>query len=137
MAKANHQELAELGQSLWVDNILHSYINSVVVQDLIDKGIVRVTANPTIFEKAISGSNDYDEAIEALVKEGKSAADIYKILIIEDISNAADIFRPVHDRTDGVDGFISIEVAPSLAHDTAGTIKEAVESHGLIKRPNV
>jgi len=71
------------------------------------------------------------------VKEGKSAADIYKILIIEDISNAADIFRPVHDRTNGVDGFISIEVAPGLAHDTEGTIKEAVEFHDLLKRPNV
>src|SRR4029453_7558895 len=133
MAKTKLQELADLGQSPWLDNIRRSYITSGGMQELIDRGILGVTANPTIFEKAISGSDDYDEAIEALVKEGKTAADIYKILLIEDISNAGDIFRPVHDRTDGVDGFISIEVAPGLAHDTEGTITEAEEFHSLIK----
>ena len=94
MAKTKLQELAELGQSPWLDNIRRRLITSGGMQDLIDKGIVGVTANPTIFEKAISGSTDYDSAIEELVKEGKSPADIYKILIIEDISSAADVFRP-------------------------------------------
>ena len=137
MSKTKLQELAELGQSPWLDNIRRSLISSGGMQYLIDQGIVGVTANPTIFEKAISGSNDYDSAIEELVKEGKSPADIYKILIIEDISNAADVFRPVYDRTNGLDGFISIEVAPGLAHDTEGTITEAVEFHSLLNRPNV
>ena len=87
MAKTKLQQLAELGQSPWLDNIRRSLITSGGLQELIDRGIVGVTANPTIFEKAISGSTDYDDAIEQLVKEGKSSADIYKILIIEDISN--------------------------------------------------
>jgi transaldolase/glucose-6-phosphate isomerase len=137
MAKTTLQQLADLGQSPWLDNIRRGFISSGGLQDLIDKGIVGVTANPTIFEKAISGSTDYNEGIEALVKENKSSADIYKILIVEDIGNAADVMRQVYDRTDGLDGYISIEVAPGLAHDTEGTIKEAVDYHGLLNRPNV
>jgi transaldolase len=137
MAKTTLQQLAELGQSPWLDNIRRSFIANGGMQDLIDKGILGVTANPTIFEKAISGSSDYDTAIEQLNKEGKSPEEIYKILIVQDISAAADLFRPVHDRTNGLDGFISIEVAPGLAHDTEGTIAEAVEFHGLLNRPNV
>src|SRR6266550_3782516 len=137
MAKTKLQELAELGQSPWLDNIRRGFISSGGLQELINKGIVGVTANPTIFEKAISGSTDYDEAIERLVREGKSSADIYKILIVEDIGNAADVMRQVYDRTNGLDGYISIEVAPGLAHDTQGTIKEALDYHGLLKRPNV
>lgn len=138
MTKTTLQQLFdEQGQSPWLDNIRRGFIASGQLQDLIDKGIVGVTANPTIFEKAISGSTDYDEAIDSLVKEGKSAADIYKILIVEDISSAADVFRPVFERTKGLDGYISIEVAPGLAHDTQGTVKEALEFQGLIKRPNI
>ncbi|MEO8288584.1 MAG: bifunctional transaldolase/phosoglucose isomerase [Chloroflexota bacterium] len=137
MAKTTLQQLADYGQSPWLDNIRRGLISSGGLQELIDKGIVGVTANPTIFEKAISSSNDYDSAIEELVKAGKTSDEIYKILIVEDISAAADVFRQVYDRTNGLDGFISIEVAPGLAHDTQGTIKEAVEFHDLIKRPNV
>src|SRR5215210_3665159 len=121
MDKTPLQQLADFGQSVWLDNIRRGEITSGRLKKMIDDGVVGVTANPTIFEKAISGSTDYDTAIEELVKEGKSAADIYKILIVDDITNAAQIFRTVYDRTEGRDGFISIEVAPSLAHDTEGT----------------
>src|SRR5258708_40014446 len=105
MAKTTLQQLADLWQSPWLDNIPRSLISNGGLQAFIDSGIVGVTANPTIFEKAISGSTDYDSAIEDLVKDGKSAGQIYKILLIEDISNAADVFRPVYDRTKGLAGF--------------------------------
>jgi transaldolase/glucose-6-phosphate isomerase len=131
------QQLADIGQSVWQDNIRRGQIVSGELKKMIDDGVLGVTANPTIFEKAISGSTDYDAAIEELVQAGKSADDIYKILIVQDISDAADIFRPVYDRTNGGDGFISIEVAPALAHDTEGTIKEAMEFWETINRPNI
>jgi transaldolase/glucose-6-phosphate isomerase len=137
MEKNPLQELAAYGQSVWLDNIRRGQIVNGELKRLIDDGVVGVTANPTIFEKAISGSTDYDSAIQELVQAGKSADDIYKVLIVEDISNAADIFRPVYDKTNGGDGYISIEVAPSLAHDTEGTIKEALEFWQAIERPNI
>lgn len=137
MEKNSLEQLAELGQSPWLDNIKRGDLKSGQMQKLIKDGILGVTANPTIFEKAISGSEDYDEGVEALVRQGKSAEEIYKILIVEDITTAADIFRPVYDRTEGVDGYISIEVAPSLAHDTEGTLKEALDFHQIIGRPNI
>src|SRR5207253_3816903 len=126
MEKNPLQRLADFGQSVWLDNIRRGLITSGELQRLIDEdGVVGVTANPTIFEKAISGSTDYDTAIEGLVKAGKSSNEIYKTLLIEDITSASDIFRPIYDKTNALDGYISIEVAPSLAHDTEGTIKEA------------
>ncbi len=137
MSKTPLQQLEEYGQSPWLDNIRRGDIVSGSLKKLIDEGIKGVTANPTIFEKAISGSTDYDKAIDDLVRQGKSSADIYKILIVEDISDAADIFKPVFDKTEGLDGYISIEVAPGLAHDTQGTIKEAQEFHKLVNRPNI
>jgi transaldolase/glucose-6-phosphate isomerase len=137
MAKTKLQQLADLGQSPWLDNIRRSWITGGEMQRLIDQGIVGVTANPTIFEKAISGSPDYDEAIKKLTRAGKSADEIYKALIVQDIGDAADLFRQVYDRTDGLDGYISIEVAPDLAHDTQGTIKEAQDFWDTLKRPNV
>lgn len=137
MDKTPLQQLADLGQSVWLDNIRRGEITSGRLKKMIDDGVVGVTANPTIFEKAISGSTDYDVAVEQLVKEGKSASDIYKILIVEDITNAAQIFRSVYDRTEGRDGYISIEVAPSLAHDTEGTTKEALEFWEGINNPNI
>ena len=138
MDKNPMQKLADLGQSPWLDNIRRNYLTSGELQRMIDEdGILGVTANPTIFEKAVSGSTDYDTAIEELVQQGKSSAEIYKILIVEDISGAADVLRQVYDRTQGRDGFVSIEVAPSLAHDTQGTIKEALEFWNGIQRPNI
>jgi len=138
MEKNPMQKLADLGQSPWLDNIRRGLITSGEMQRMIEEdGILGVTANPTIFEKAISGSTDYDSAISELVAQGKDSSQIYKILIVEDITSAADLFRPVYDRTHGGDGFISIEVAPSLAHDTDGTIKEALEFWQGINRPNI
>jgi transaldolase/glucose-6-phosphate isomerase len=112
-------------------------ITSGGLQALIDKGIVGVTANPTIFEKALAGSTDYDTSIAELFRENKSAQDIYHSLLIQDITAAADLFRPVYDDTDGVDGFISIEVDPGLAGDTAGTIAQAARFSSIVNRPNV
>jgi transaldolase/glucose-6-phosphate isomerase len=137
MAKTTLQQLADLGQSPWLDNIRRSWITSGQMQKLINQGIVGVTANPTIFEKAISGSTDYDDPIQELVRAGKSGEEIYKTLIVNDIGDAADLFRPVYDRTDAGDGYISIEVAPALAHDTQGTIHEAQDFWDTLKRPNV
>ena len=137
MEKNTLQQLYDMGQSVWQDNIRRGEITSGTLARTRDEGVMGVTANPTIFEKAISGSTDYDVAVEQLVREGKSAADIYKLLIIEDISTAADVFLPVYERTDGGDGYISIEVAPKLAHDTEGTVAEALDFWKLIERPNI
>src|SRR5687768_10693132 len=131
------QQLYEMGQSVWQDNIRRSEIKSGALRKLMEEGVMGVTANPTIFEKAIAGSTDYDEAINELVKQGGSPDDIYKKLIVEDIGSAADIFREVYDRTDAGDGYISIEVAPNLAHDTEGTIEEALHYWKELDRPNV
>src|SRR5438045_458065 len=138
MEKNPLQRLADFGQSVWLDNIRRGLITSGELKRMIDEdAVVGVTANPTIFEKAISGSTDYDTAIQDLVEQGKSSAEIYKILLLEDITNASDIFRPIYDKTNGLDGYISIEVAPSLAHDTQGTVKEALEFWKGIDRPNI
>lgn len=137
MAKTTLQRLFDLGQSPWLDNITRGLITSGDLQALIDKGIVGVTANPTIFEKALAGSTDYDTSIAELFRQNKSAQDIYHALLIQDITAAADIFRSVYDDTDGVDGFISIEVDPGLAEDTAATIAQAAKFFSAVNRPNV
>jgi transaldolase/glucose-6-phosphate isomerase len=137
MAKTNLQRLFDLGQSPWLDNITRGLITSGDLQALIDKGIVGVTANPTIFEKALAGSADYDTSISELFRQNKSAKDIYHALLIQDITAAADLFRPVYEDTDGVDGFISIEVDPDLAGNTAETIAQATKFSSTVNRPNV
>ncbi|MGA7730327.1 MAG: bifunctional transaldolase/phosoglucose isomerase [Chloroflexia bacterium] len=137
MGKTTLHKLAELGQSPWVDNITRGMITSGGLRGLIDKGIVGVTANPTIFEKALAGSSDYDDAISDLFRQNKSARDIYHSLLIEDVGAAADLFRPVFDKTNGLDGYISIEVDPDLAHDTETTIQQALEFNETLNRPNV
>src|SRR5689334_14439366 len=125
MEKTPLQQLIDYGQSVWLDNIRRGLITSGELKKLMDDGVRGVTANPAIFQKAISGSTDYDTAVDELVRQGKTPEDIYKILITEDVGNAADILRPLYDSTQGGDGFVSIEVAPGLAHDTEGSIKEA------------
>jgi transaldolase/glucose-6-phosphate isomerase len=130
-------ELAGLGQSIWYDNIRRALLDSGDLQVLIDAGVTGVTSNPSIFEKAIAGSADYDEALAALVTEGKAAQEIYEALAVEDIQRAADLLRPVYDGTSGVDGYVSLEVSPNLAHDTEGTIAEARRLYSLLDRPNV
>lgn len=130
-------ELAKLGQSIWLDYIHRSFTTSGQLQELIDQGLRGVTSNPSIFEKAIAGSADYDESLRRLVSEGKTVAEIYEAVVIEDIQRAADLLRPVYEETGGVDGYVSLEANPSLAYDTGGTIAEARRLFAALNRSNV
>ncbi|MBI3001706.1 MAG: transaldolase, partial [Deltaproteobacteria bacterium] len=121
------KELQKNGQSVWLDYIRRSLITSGELKQMVeDDGLRGVTSNPTIFEKAIAGSTDYDGALGAeLKKDPKTdAGELFEALAIEDIRMAADILWPVYDETGGADGFVSLEVSPRLAHDTEGTIRE-------------
>jgi transaldolase len=131
------QELARLGQSIWFDYIQRSFITSGELQELIDQGLRGITSNPAIFEKAIAGSSDYDEELHALVTEDKSVKDIYEALAIKDISLATDLLKPVYHATEGLDGYVSLEVSPDLARDTEATITEAKRLFQTLQRPNV
>ena len=131
------QELRRLGQSVWFDNIRRGFIKSGEMQRLIDQGVTGLTSNPTIFEKAISGSTDYDDALLKLARDGKNAEEIFEALAIEDIRDVADLLRPVYDETDGVDGYASIEVNPHLARKTDETITNARRLFAALDRPNV
>ena len=131
-------KLNGLGQSIWLDYISRQLIVSGELQRLIDEdGLRGVTSNPSIFDKAISGSRDYDADIRQLVLEGRTSEEIYEALTVADVQRAADVFRPLHDHLSGADGFISLEVNPHLAHDTPGTIAEARRLWGKLNRPNV
>jgi len=130
-------ELQSLGQSIWIDFISRGIISSGELQRLIEEdGVSGVTSNPSIFERAITESDDYDEMIRVLTLQGKTSEEIYELLIVEDIQMVADLLRPTYDRTDGQDGFVSVEVSPTLAHDTQGTIREARLLWSLVDRPN-
>ena len=131
------QETQKLGQSVWYDNIRRGLLVSGELQRLIDMGVTGLTSNPTIFEKAISDSTDYDDALIALAREGKSISEIYETLAIEDIRRATDLLSPVYDRTDGADGYASLEVSPALAHDTEATVAEAKRLFATLDRPNL
>jgi len=131
------KELAELGQSIWYDYIRRSFITSGELKTLIDEGLHGETSNPSILEKAIAGSADYDDDLKNLVRENKSVDQIYEALALEDISLAADLFRPLYESTNGKDGFISLEVSPTLANDTDNTISEAKRYFTTLNRPNV
>ncbi len=137
MAETKAHALAALGQSIWYDNIRRSLLESGGLRRLIEQGVLGVTSNPTIFERAIAGSTDYDTALQSLVQAGKSVEEIYEALAIADIRAAADVLQPVYEQTDGVDGYISLEVSPKLAHDTEGTIAEARRLFAEVGRPNV
>ncbi len=130
-------ELARLGQSIWYDNIQRKLLESGGLQQLINDGVRGVTSNPSIFNKAIAGSADYDEAIQSLAVRGKTAVQIYETVALEDIGRAADLLRPVYDATDGVDGYVSLEVSPALANDTEGTITDARRLFASLNRPNI
>ena len=130
--------LTEAGTAVWLDQIRRSLIESGELQRLVEESSLRgVTSNPAIFEKAILGSDDYDDEIERLAGEGKSADEIYLDLAIKDIQMACDVLRPVWDELDGADGFVSLEVEATLAHDTDGTRKQAQELWKAVDRPNV
>jgi transaldolase/glucose-6-phosphate isomerase len=126
-----------LGQSIWYDNIRRSLITSGEIRELVDEGVLGVTSNPAIFEKALAGSTDYDQALEALVTQGLPVRDIYERLAVEDIQLAADALRPAYLHTRGRDGYVSIEVSPYLAHDTEATIEQARQLHSAVGRENV
>ena len=114
------ETLHQMGQSLWLDNITRSLLTSGTLNHYIeDFSVTGLTSNPTIFDHAIKNSDDYDDAIRQKVKEGKSGEALFFELGLEDLRQAADLFRPTHDETDGVDGWVSLEVSPLLAHDTA------------------
>jgi transaldolase / glucose-6-phosphate isomerase len=131
------QELRALGQSLWLDNIRRQLVTSGELARLRDEGLTGVTSNPTIFEKAVSGSTDYDEALVRLVGSGATPDEILWELMLEDIRAAADVFRPVYDETNGADGYVSIEVSPKAAADTQATIDMAADLFKRAARPNV
>lgn len=130
-------DLAGLGQAIWFDFIQRTLISSGELQRLIDDGVRGVTSNPTIFEKAIAGSHDYDDALRWLAKQGKSTDEIYEGLVLRDISLTADLFLPVYVETRGSDGFVSVEVSPGLAYDTAKTIAEGKRLFAELDKPNV
>jgi transaldolase / glucose-6-phosphate isomerase len=133
-------KIPELGQSIWYDNISRHIIDSGELRRmLIDDGIRGVTSNPTIFQNAISSGYEYDELIKQLLSENKNltVADLYEKLIINDIKDGADILRSVYDDTNGLDGYISVEVSPDLAYKTDETIFEAIKLWNLIDRPNL
>src|SRR6267143_228119 len=131
------KELKQVGQSLWLDNIRRQLITSGELARLRDEGLTGVTSNPTIFEKAVSGSSDYDEAMVELVRAKKKPSEMLWDLMVEDIQAAADTFRPVYDKTKGKDGFVSIEVSPTVAHNTRSTIAWAEDLRDRCHRPNV
>ena len=131
------QELRKAGQSLWLDNIRRQLITSGELAQLRDEGLTGVTSNPTIFEKAVSGSTDYDEAMVELVKRKATPAEMLWGLMVEDIQAASDVFRPVYDKTKGKDGFVSIEVSPTVAGSARRTIAFAEDLRERCRRPNV
>src|ERR1051326_1369260 len=131
-------ELAKVGQSVWFDQMERKLITTGRLQQMIDEDDLRgLTSNPTIFEKAIAGSEDYDAQLRELASHDKSRDEIYDELVLRDIAAAADVFRPVFDKTGGNDGFVSIEVLPTIASDTQATIAEAKRLSSRLNRPNV
>jgi transaldolase len=132
------QKLRDLGQSLWLDNITRSLLRTGVLERYIDElSVTGLTSNPTIFDHAIRNGNDYDDAIKSKLADGKSGERLFFELALEDLTQAADLFRPVYDRTSGVDGWVSLEVSPLLAHDTKSTIAEVKELHAQAQHPNL
>ncbi|MGA2253200.1 MAG: transaldolase [Thermoguttaceae bacterium] len=132
------QTLHEMGQSLWLDNLTRGLLTSGTLRHYIqDFSVTGLTSNPTIFDHAIKNSDDYDDAILQKVKAGKSGEALFFELALEDLGQAADLFRSIHDQTNGVDGWVSLEVSPLLAHDTAATIIAAKELYSRAGRPNL
>lgn len=136
---ANHLlEIKQHGQSIWMDNLTRDLIQSGELKQLVEQsGIAGITSNPAIFQKAIYGNAIYDQAIEAGIRDSLSIQQIYESLVFEDIRNACDILMPIYEQTQGLDGYVSIEVPPTIAHDTQATIAEAKRYYAQIDRPNV
>jgi transaldolase len=132
------QKLHELGQSLWLDNITRDLLTKGVLKHYVEElSVTGLTSNPTIFDHAIKNSTAYDAAIRQKLKEGKSGEGLFFELALADLTQAADLFRPIWEKTNGVDGWVSLEVSPLLAHDTASTLAAAKELHARAERPNL
>src|SRR5262250_98594 len=132
------QMLHERGQRLWLDNITRDLLESGTLARYIDElSVTGLTSNPTIFDHAIKNSAAYDAAIRTKIREGKSGEDLFFELALEDLTRAADLFRPIWDRTRGVDGWVSLEVSPLLAHDSMTTLAAAQSLHARAGRPNL
>jgi transaldolase len=130
--------LTSVGTSIWLDQIRRSLIEGGELQRLIDEDSLRgVTSNPSIFEKAILGSDDYDDELREMASQGMGPREIYENIAIKDVQMAADLLRPLYDRLDGYDGYVSLEVMPDLAHDADATIAQAREYWRRVDRPNV
>jgi transaldolase len=127
----------EYGQSPWLDNLRRGWITSGELERWVERGVRGITSNPTIFQKAISASDEYDSQFDALVAKGQPVEHDYWDLVVADIEDALRILRPVHDASDGVDGYVSVEVAPDLARDRDGTIAAARDLHQRIDEPNL
>jgi len=125
------------GQSPWLDNLRRDWIKDSTLQSWVDRGVRGITSNPTIFQKAISGGDAYDEQFAALTKAGTHVLDAYWEMVVDDIRDALALLRPVHDASDGVDGYVSVEVSPLLARDTPGTLEAARGLSTLIDQPNL
>ncbi|TFG62672.1 MAG: transaldolase, partial [Gemmatimonadales bacterium] len=131
-------ELSEHGQSYWLDNLSREMIRNGALQRRVEQeGLRGVTSNPAIFHKAISSGDAYDEEIAGLVAAGASTSEIYEQLVVTDISDACDVLLPVFENTDGLDGYVSLEVSPHLIHDTVGSIEEGRRLWNAVNRPNV
>ena len=138
MSSKNFNDLLAQGQSVWQDDISRQMLQNGKLAERIETvGIRGVTSNPTIFQKAIAGSDAYDEEIKSLLGEGKSAAEIFQTVAVKDIQDACDLFRPIYDSSNGEDGFVSIEVLAELARDTQGTIENARVLWKAVDRPNL
>jgi transaldolase len=131
------QRLAEIGQSVWIDSLSRDDIQDGNLERLIEEGVVGVTSNPTIFQQAISESSLYDEQLQELAEKEDDPKEIFLQLAREDIRDACDLLMPVYERTNRLDGYVSLEVSPDLAYDTPATVEEATRLHGLVNRPNL
>src|SRR3989449_10054453 len=132
------QLLHDFGQSIWLDNITRDLLNEGTLRRYIDElSVTGLTSNPTIFDHAIKNSTAYDAAIREKLAKGRQGEDLFFELALEDLTRAADLFRPIHEATHRVDGWVSLEVSPKLAYDTASTIAEAKDLHARAARPNL
>src|SRR5215467_7797106 len=132
------QQLHNLGQSIWLDNITRDLLNNGTLERYIaELSVTGLTSNPTIFDHAIKNSSSYDGAIREHAAKGKSGEELFFQLALEDLTRAADLFRPIHDRTNGLDGWVSLEVSPLLAHNTASTLAEAKQLFARANRKNL
>ena len=138
MGNSRLDQLSELGQSVWIDSLSREWLkDGELTRMMSEDAVVGVTSNPTIFQKAMAEGDWYDDQLREVVKEHDDTKEIFLQLAVDDIKDACDLFRPVWDRTNGTDGYVSMEVDPNFAYDTAATIEEAIRFHDWVDRPNL